>query len=79
MVTAYSKSQVPLFLCDGKLTEYQLKSHDYLEGFSLLSFFPALPPVPLFRWGVLEGREPAAVRRFPRTSRKLGQWAFPWL
>lgn len=45
MVTAYSKSQVPLFLCDGRLTEYQLKSHDCLEGFSLLSLCPVLPPI----------------------------------
>lgn len=40
MVTGYSKSQVPLFLYGGKLTEYQLKNHDCSGGFSLSPLCP---------------------------------------
>lgn len=45
MVTGYSESQVPLFLYGGKLTEYQLKNHDCLGGFSLSPLCSALPPI----------------------------------
>lgn len=78
MVTAYSKSQVPLFLCDGKLTEYQLKSHDCLEGFSLLPLCPALPPHCLCLRGVFwETESQLQPRGFPEHTENMNSGLFP--